>query len=86
MVTSGSKATAKHLSRGAWRMDTWPFSADERKSVQALIHYQADKRGVRPSVIERATESFFAVDDLDRLPAHRYEAAIRYLVEFSGVN
>lgn len=63
-----------------------PFTANERKSVQALIHYQADRRGIAPRVIERAAECFFAVDDLSRLPAHQYDAAIRYLVDFPGVN
>jgi hypothetical protein len=65
---------------------TRPVTAAEKKSVQALIHYQADKTGVRPCVIERAAECFLGVEDLSRLPARSYEAAIRYLVDFQGVN
>jgi hypothetical protein len=63
-----------------------PATVAEKKSVQALIHYQADQRGLCPGVIERAAECFLGVDDLSRLPAHSYDAAIRFLVDFPGVN
>jgi len=63
-----------------------PFTAAEKKSIQALIHYQVDKTGLRPCVIEYAAESFLGVDDLSELPARSYDAAIRYLVDFQGTN
>jgi hypothetical protein len=62
------------------------FTVDERKSIQALIHYQAHKTALQPDVIEHAAACFLNVNDLDQLKASQYEAAIRFLVDFSGVN
>jgi hypothetical protein len=51
-----------------------------------LVYYQADKTGLRRCVIEQATAHFLEVDDLSELTAEQYDAAIRFLVDFEGVN
>jgi hypothetical protein len=63
-----------------------PFTTAERKNIQALIHYQAHKTGLRPRVIDQAAECFLKVDHLSELTAEQYDVAIRFLVDFQGVN
>jgi hypothetical protein len=59
-----------------------PLTVNERDSIEALIHYQADRTGLSPYTIEKSVCLLFGVECIPQLKAWEYDGVIRYLVDF----
>lgn len=64
--------------------DNAPISAEERKSVEAMVAYVSYKNHIRPEMIEYLFTNQFGVREINALPRKAYEDAMRYLVELTN--
>ena len=63
------------------RGDNTPLNHLELTSIEALLAYTAHNRNVSEDVVREAVISRFGVDDVKKLPAHAFDAVIRFLVD-----
>ncbi len=62
-------------------LENAPLNKFELTSIQALLAYTAHDKHVSEALVREALASRFGVDDVQKLPSHAYNDAIRFLVD-----
>ena|GEM_PF-3667221 len=61
--------------------DNTPLNKYELASIKSLVAFTAQDKMVSEDVVREAVISRFGVDDVQQLPAHAFDAVIRFLVD-----
>ncbi len=63
-----------------------PIGRVEKESLEAMIFYRAEGTACSEEQVRAAVECHFVLDDISSLPRSQFEAAMDYLMKFSGLN
>lgn len=61
--------------------DDITLNALELTSIKALLAYTAHDRKVSEDLVREILSTRYGIDDVEKLPAHAYDDAIRFLVD-----